>query len=1692
VDTTESFASPVIDTWINETTYTAIEQLAERRHWWYVGAYDYAYNARFTSVYTLKVDTTVEAPINLTANGSSPSPWTKNDTFVIDWQNPPDSTGIKFALYKLGTRPSSAWDTSGEGIMHLPPDTIVWQGEGKETLWVWLCDSVDNIGYHNTAWVILRRDTTPPVNPLLIMPDSSTYQDSIVVQFVWHTTQDLLSGVWYYYLYVDSGQAVLETALVDTSYLDTFSEEVYWWTVIAVDSANNADTLNYHGWWFGVDTTAPAPPESLLANWETPSPWTQNDTFVIWWKDTSYNIAPIVRGLYKLGSQPDSNFDTTGTIDSLPWPVIWQGEGIETLWVWEQDQAGNLDYRNCSYVLLRRDTTPPDSVVLISPVDSAFLNTLQPEFVWHKASDALSGIRGYYFWDTAYATGKDTAFFVEETSFVVSCTLDESWHLWLIVSVDSAWNNSAGSTHYPTSIHYLCLDTTPPESTLASSRLYSTTDTFTVSWSGSVDDLSGLLGAFDVWVKDGTGTWTLWLDSVYITDTIFTGVEGHTYYFEALAYDKAGNIEKRTGIPECSTTVDTTPPNAPTLISPDSASWTNKINSLDFYWHSVNDSSGVDKYFIQISEDGFVTFLVDDSTNDTQYTAGTLVEGILEWRVWARDNVGNVGDTSVVWRVGIDTTPPDAPDSLTANGDTFKTKWTNDSMFIVDWKDISDASGVVFAWYKLGTRPTSNNDTVGRINHQDTIYCAKEYGETLWVWLQDIAGNSDYNNVNWVILRYDSTPPIDAVAEAPSIVNTMSFIVSWSRGQDVGAGVKEWILAYRYSGNPWDSITGLTDTFCNFNAPVEGVIYAFQAVAIDSAGNTEEFIATLYEDTTWVDTTNPGQPVLVSPIDSEWLNTTDTVLIWHEVDDFTKIKWYYVEVDTDTTFSNPIFDDSTQDTSYGITSLTEKTYYWRIRARDNAENLGNWSKIEAFQIDTTPPAKPLLISPVSDSLVNQVYLVWHRPDDNFSGAAKFEVQVDTINTFANPETIEIVTDTFVNLGKSFKQGRHYWRVKAFDFAGNEGDWSAIDSFKLDITAPQISSTSPVDGATGVPTDQKIQVIFTEYIDTLTVNDTTVKVTSGTQGPLSIVKISWVDPSWCIIDVGELPANDVITCKLYASIKDRAGNLLDGNANGIQEGSPDDDYTFSFSTGASADNYPPEIVDKSITYEGVEIDTTWGLDTVILWVKASDYNVNAYTYIDTILYYIDELTTSYGMSPVDGKFDSLVEEGVDTITGISTWQEGLHTIYIKARDKIGNWSTIDSIKIFVNPEDTVPPEFAIELSDTIVDTSILVQIIPNEPVNPDSVIICSFKVGSYIVDTAIPPNVSNLMDTLAIYFDTRQMPMGNCILKVAGYDRGLRGLIAIPNRGESDTSFVIADLIPPEIDTATLTPGIIYQNDTMILFVRAHDSRGVRLLKYAIDSTTNPVVKSLPTDTLVECWDTLIAPQDTGYHTLYTWVVDTGGNNSSAKLLLFKVSPLDEEPPIFNWQLAPVYYIGDTVEITIKAIEKERVKICTTKCTQDTREALFVWADTIYTISFFAFGWDSGEVFVHTVGYDLRNNKGESDTCFLLIPRPGNLLDPQQTFCWPNPVVGNRKVYFHFKTTRNAHIRVEIYNLEGRLIKVIEKDVEGGIQSHLLPKTERVALDTRGFRSGAYYVRIVATTPDGKSKAVLKRKLVIIK
>jgi len=211
----------------------------------------------------------------------------------------------------------------------------------------------------------------------------------------------------------------------------------------------------------------------------------------------------------------------------------------------------------------------------------------------------------------------------------------------------------------------------------------------------------------------------------------------------------------------------------------------------------------------------------------------------------------------------------------------------------------------------------------------------------------------------------------------------------------------------------------------------------------------------------YVDKQAPLAVNLASPADGGYVKDSLAAFAWHPaIDDF-GVEYYQMQCASDTGFIVNLRDTTVADTTVNLMlPAPDAIYFWRARAVDACGNIGPYSPIWQFDIDVTSPAIPALLSPIDDYWTEDSTIIcsWGEVVKMAKAAdVSYIIQLDTSNTFAFPlieDTTAILSDTF-----NLSEGQYYWRVMAFDLAGNYGTYSGYRSFGVDTTAPDIQYVS---------------------------------------------------------------------------------------------------------------------------------------------------------------------------------------------------------------------------------------------------------------------------------------------------------------------------------------------------------------------------------------------------------------------------------------------------------------------------------------------------------------------------------------------------------------------------------------------------------------------------------------------------------
>jgi hypothetical protein len=148
--------------------------------------------------------------------------------------------------------------------------------------------------------------------------------------------------------------------------------------------------------------------------------------------------------------------------------------------------------------------------------------------------------------------------------------------------------------------------------------------------------------------------------------------------------------------------------------------------------------------------------------------------------------------------------------------------------------------------------------------------------------------------------------------------------------------------------------------------------------------------------------------------------------------------WWYRGEAGDT--STPV---GTNSASFTTPALTQTTTYW-VRVSNSA---GSEDSTVAT-ITVLPPASGANDGPKLNLVESFTITKSWQP---LTGVMQYQVQVATSDKFLATGIVvdQTTSGTSIEITLS-SEGRYYWHVRAKDFAGKWGNWSAVDSFVVDV------------------------------------------------------------------------------------------------------------------------------------------------------------------------------------------------------------------------------------------------------------------------------------------------------------------------------------------------------------------------------------------------------------------------------------------------------------------------------------------------------------------------------------------------------------------------------------------------------------------------------------------------------------------
>jgi hypothetical protein len=284
-----------------------------------------------------------------------------------------------------------------------------------------------------------------------------------------------------------------------------------------------------------------------------------------------------------------------------------------------------------------------------------------------------------------------------------------------------------------------------------------------------------------------------------------------------------------------------------------------------------------------------------------------------------------------------------------------------------------------------------------------------------------------------------------------------------------------WLKVGLDTSNPSINIPNLTDTqyqVSTGNRLANGTLYYWKVGATNLGGTNWSSV--------WNFSTVPSPPpppnLLTPPNGANNVSLTPT-FTWNCVNGATSYE-LVIFPNSDTTFSNRIYDTSNIPNNCPITSFTLPsghlsgpiTYYWKVFSW-NAGGRGNPSVVWHFTTITSPPPPPTLISPANNATcVSRFPTLSWNPVSGTGITYRIQVTLSSDPNFQSPllnqgnwpATTYLITTNILNNNTAY-----LWHVNATN-AGGDGQYSAAWNFTTQPPPPTAPTlVQPVNNATGV-------------------------------------------------------------------------------------------------------------------------------------------------------------------------------------------------------------------------------------------------------------------------------------------------------------------------------------------------------------------------------------------------------------------------------------------------------------------------------------------------------------------------------------------------------------------------------------------------------------------------------------------------
>jgi uncharacterized protein (TIGR03382 family) len=842
-------------------------------------------------------------------------------------------------------------------------------------------------------------DTTPPPAPVVITPANNSITNDNTPTYTGTAVASSTVTV------IVNGTSV-GTTTADASGNWSFTQPValvdgnHTVKATARDAAGNTSPESNTNT-FTVDTIAPAAPvvtapaNGSVTNDNTP---TYSGTAV-----AGSTVTVIVDGTSVGAATADASGNWSFT------PVAPLADGPHAVRATAADAAGNTSVSSNTNTFMV-DTIAPGTPVVTAPANGSIINDNTP--IYSGTAEANSTVTVVV---DGSVVGTTTADGAGNWSLLQPAALVDGDH-----TVRARATDVAGNTSVDSNTNTFTVDTMAPAAPVVMAPANgSITNDNTPTYMGTAQANSIVTvivngSVVGTTTANASGAWSF-IQPTALADS--------THTVKATARDAAGNTS-----PESNTnsfTVDTTAPAAPVVNTPTNGS---TISDNTPTYSGTAEANSTVTVIVDGSVVGTATANASGVWNFTP-TAG-LTNGLHTVKATARDAAGNTSPESNTNSFTVDTDVPDAPVVLTpANGLVTSnnrpvysgTAEANSTITVfVDGASVGTTTASAAGAWSL-TQPTALTDG----NHSVKATAMDAVGNT-----------SPDSNTN--------TFTVDTIAPAAPVVTAPAN----------GSLTRDNRPVYSGTAEPGSTVTVIVDgtsvgtTTANAagawsltqpTALADGN-HMVKATARDAAGNTSPDSNT---NTFTVDTTAPAAPVVVTPADGSTIaDNTPTYNGTAEPGSTVTVIVDGMSVGTTTADGEGAWS-FTQ-----VTGLPNGPHTVKARAEDAAGNISPESNTNAFTVDATIPAAPLVITPAHNSVTNDT-------TPAFTGTAEANA---TVTIFLGSQQIgTTMADATGNWSftptEPLAAGMYDVSALATNAVGNTSERSNTNRFTIDTTPP---------------------------------------------------------------------------------------------------------------------------------------------------------------------------------------------------------------------------------------------------------------------------------------------------------------------------------------------------------------------------------------------------------------------------------------------------------------------------------------------------------------------------------------------------------------------------------------------------------------------------------------------------------------